>query len=33
VPPSAVQFSRLPPLPPGTEKVSVEVLIRVRRAG
>jgi Fur family iron response transcriptional regulator len=33
VPPGAVQFSHLPPLPPGTEKVSVEVLIRVRRAG
>ena len=33
VPPGAVEFSRLPPLPPGTEKVSVEVVIRVRRPG
>ena len=33
VPPGAVQFSRLPPLPPGTESVSVEVVIRVRRQG
>lgn len=31
VPPGAVEFSRLPALPPGTEKVSVEVVIRVRR--
>lgn len=31
VPPGAVEFSRLPPLPQGTEKVSVEVVIRVRR--
>lgn len=31
VPPGAVEFSRLPPLPPGTESVSVEVVIRVRR--
>ena len=31
VPPGAVEFSRLPSLPPGTEKVSVEVVIRVRR--
>lgn len=31
VPPGAVEFSRLPPLPPGTEKVAVEVVIRVRR--
>src|SRR5512134_2420593 len=27
VPPGSVEFSRLPPLPPGTEKVSVEVVI------
>ncbi|HEU0224483.1 MAG TPA: transcriptional repressor [Steroidobacteraceae bacterium] len=33
VPPGSVEFSRLPPLPPGTEQVSVEVLIRVRRSG
>lgn len=33
VPPGAVEFSRLPPLPPGTEQVSVEVVIRVRRPG
>jgi len=33
VPPGAVEFSRLPPLPPGTESVSVEVVIRVRRQG
>jgi len=31
VPPGAVEFSRLPRLPPGTESVSVEVVIRVRR--
>jgi Fur family iron response transcriptional regulator len=31
VPPGAVEFSRLPPLPPGTESVAVEVVIRVRR--
>jgi Fur family iron response transcriptional regulator len=31
VPPGSVEFSRLPPLPPGTESVSVEVVIRVRR--
>ncbi len=31
VPPDSVEFSRLPPLPPGTESVSVEVVIRVRR--
>ena len=31
VPTGAVEFSRLPPLPPGTERVSVEVVIRVRR--
>lgn len=33
VPPGAVEFSRLPPLPLGTESVSVEVVIRVRRKG
>ena len=33
VPPGAVEFLRLPPLPPGTEQVSVEVVIRVRRPG
>ena len=31
VPPGAVEFARLPPLPPGTEAVGVEVVIRVRR--
>ncbi len=31
VPPGAVQFSSLPQLPPGTESVAVEVVIRVRR--
>ncbi len=31
VPPGAVAFSRLPQLPPGTEPVAVEVVIRVRR--
>ncbi|MGQ0384339.1 MAG: Fur family transcriptional regulator [Gammaproteobacteria bacterium] len=31
VPPGLVEFSRLPPLPPGTEQVAVEVVIRVRR--
>ena len=31
VPPGAVEFSKLPPLPPGTESVAVEVVIRVRR--
>jgi Fur family transcriptional regulator, iron response regulator len=31
VPPGAVEFSRLPSLPPGTESVAVEVVIRVRR--
>jgi Fur family iron response transcriptional regulator len=31
VPPGAVEFSRLPALPPGTEAVAVEVVIRVRR--
>ena len=33
VPPGAVEFARLPPLPPGTETVGVEVVIRVRRRG
>jgi Fur family iron response transcriptional regulator len=33
VPPGAVQFSRLPELPPGTESVAVEVVFRVRRKG
>jgi Fur family iron response transcriptional regulator len=33
VPPGSVEFSRLPPLPPGTERVAVEVVIRVRRPG
>ena len=33
VPPGAVEFSRLPPLPPGTESVAVDVVIRVRRQG
>ena len=33
LPPGSVEFSRLPPLPPGTENVSVEVVIRVRRPG
>lgn len=31
VPPGSVEFSRLPPLPPGTESVGVDVVIRVRR--
>lgn len=31
VPPGAVQFSKLPALPPGTESVAVEVIFRVRR--
>ena len=31
VPPGSVEFARLPPLPPGTESVSVEVVIRVRK--
>ncbi|MGE0030884.1 MAG: Fur family transcriptional regulator [Steroidobacteraceae bacterium] len=33
VPPGAVQFSKLPALPPGTESVAVEVIFRVRRKG
>ncbi|MEX2149168.1 MAG: Fur family transcriptional regulator [Steroidobacteraceae bacterium] len=33
VPPGSVEFARLPSLPPGTESVSVEVVIRVRRQG
>jgi Fur family iron response transcriptional regulator len=31
VPPGAVEFAKLPPLPPGTESVAVDVVIRVRR--
>jgi Fur family iron response transcriptional regulator len=31
VPPGAVQFAKLPPLPAGTESVAVDVVIRVRR--
>ena len=31
VPPGAIEFTRLPPLPPGMEPVGVEVMIRVRR--
>jgi Fur family transcriptional regulator, iron response regulator len=33
VPPGAVEFARLPPLPPGTESVALDVVIRVRRRG
>ena len=33
VPPGDIEFSRLPPLPPGTESVAVEGVIRVRRQG
>jgi Fur family transcriptional regulator, iron response regulator len=33
VPPGSVEFSRLPALPPGTESVSVEVVIRIRKQG
>ena len=33
VPPGAIEFARLPALPPGTEPVGVEVVIRVRRKG
>jgi Fur family iron response transcriptional regulator len=33
VPPGAVEFARLPALPPGTESVGVDVVIRVRRQG
>ena len=33
VAPGEVQFARLPPLPPGTESVAVDVVIRVRRQG
>lgn len=33
VPPGAVQFSKVPTLPPGTESVAVEVIFRVRRKG
>jgi Fur family transcriptional regulator, iron response regulator len=31
VPPGDLEFARLPPLPPGTESVAVDVVIRVRR--
>ena len=31
VPPGAIEFAKLPTLPPGTEPVGVEVVIRVRR--
>ena len=31
VPPGAIEFAKLPALPPGTEPVGVEVVIRVRR--
>ena len=33
VPPGDVEFSRLPALPPGTESVAVDLVIRVRRQG
>jgi Fur family transcriptional regulator, iron response regulator len=33
VPPGDVEFARLPPLPPGTEAVGVDVVIQVRRLG
>lgn len=33
VPPEAVEFARLPPLPPGTEAAGIELVIRVRRRG
>jgi len=33
VPPGAVEFARLPALPPGTERIAVEVVIRLRRQG
>ena len=33
VSPGDVEFARLPPLPPGTEAVGVDVVIRVRRRG
>ena len=31
VPPAEVEFARLPPLPPGTESLGVDVVIRLRR--
>ena len=31
VPPGDLEFARLPPLPPGTESVAVDVVIRVRK--
>jgi Fur family iron response transcriptional regulator len=33
VPPGDLEFARLPPLPPGTESVAVDVVIRVRKQG
>jgi len=33
VAPAEVEFARLPPLPPGTESLGVEVVIRLRRKG
>lgn len=33
VEPGDVEFARLPPLPPGTETLGVDVVIRVRRRG
>ena len=33
VPPGEVEFARLPTLPPGTESVAVDVVIRVRKQG
>lgn len=33
VQPGDVEFARLPPLPPGTETLGVDVVIRVRRRG
>ena len=33
VPPGDLEFARLPPLPPGTESVAVDVVIRVRKHG
>jgi Fur family iron response transcriptional regulator len=33
VAPGDIEFARLPPLPPGTESLGVEVVIRLRRHG
>jgi hypothetical protein len=33
VPSGMVEFARLQPLPPGTEAVAVDAVIRVRRQG